>query len=142
MTKRTTTDAELRAQIPAARRRAERLSRTAPHAKAAYFDRAGRRIVVELTNGASLSIPVGLAPAIRNASDEDLAGVAVGPGGVGLRWDRLDADLTVGYLAGLALGTRVLLRAAGAAGGAARTTAKARAARINGRRGGRPREHS
>ena len=142
MSKRTITDAEIRAQIPAARRRAERLRRTAPHAKTAYLDRADRRIVVELTNGASLSIPVGLVPAIRNASDAHLAEVVVGPGGVGLHWERLDADLTVGYLAGLALGKAVLLRAAGAAGGTARTAAKARAARINGRRGGRPREHA
>ena len=142
MSKRPLTDAEIRAQIPAARRRAERLRQTTPHAEAAHLDRIGRRIVVGLTNGASLSIPVALVPAIRNASAEDLAKVIVGPGGVGLRWEHLDADLTIGYLAGIALGARTLLRAAGAAGGAARSTAKARAARINGRRGGRPREPS
>ena len=140
MTKRIASDTEVRAQIPAARQRARRIRRHMPHAKTAYFERAARRIVVVLTNGASLVIPVGLVPGLRAASDKDLAEVVVGPAGVGLRWDRLDADLTVAGLARLALGPQVLLRAAGAAGGTVRTSAKARAARLNGLRGGRPRK--
>ena len=138
MTKRIASDAEVLAQSPAARERARQLRQHTPHAKTAYFDRAVRRIVVVLTNGASLVVPVGLVPVLRAASDKDLAEVVVGPAGVGLRWERLDADLTVASLARLALGAQVLLRAAGAAGGAVRTSAKARAARLNGLRGGRP----
>src|SRR5687767_8037966 len=104
MTKRIIPDAAVRAQIPAARRRAQRLRQHVPHAKTVYLDRAGRRIVVVLTNGAELGIPVGLVPVLRDASDRDLADVVVGPGGVGVRWERLDADLTVAGLARFALG--------------------------------------
>ena len=46
---------------------------------------------------------------------------------------------TVAGLARMVLGTQGLLRAAGSVGGAVRTRAKARAARLNGRKGGRPR---
>jgi hypothetical protein len=63
----------------------------------------------------------------------------VGPAGVGLHWAALDADLSVAGLAAVAFGRRVLLRAAGAAGGSARSAAKADAARRNGAKGGRPR---
>jgi hypothetical protein len=41
---------------------------------------------------------------------------------------------------GAAFGATVLLRAAGSVGGAARTRAKKRAARLNGMKGGRPRK--
>jgi len=142
MTKRTPSDATVRAQIPAARARARRLRTTIPHARTAYYDREHRRIVVVLTNHASLVIPVELVPPLRKASDQDLSDIGVGPAGVGLRWERLDADLTVASLARLALGSSVLMRAAGAVGGAARTAAKVDAARRNGLRGGRPRRRS
>jgi hypothetical protein len=99
-------------------------------------------VVVVLTNDASLVIPTALVPRLRAASDEELSDIRVGPAGVGLRWERLDADVTVASLARLALGSSVLMRAAGAAGGAVRTSAKANAARRNGLRGGRPRTRS
>jgi hypothetical protein len=64
--------------------------------------------------------------------------VEVGPAGVGLPWDALDVDLSVVGLARLVLGSSALMRAAGSAGGSARSPAKAAAARKNGLRGGRP----
>jgi len=142
MTKRSLTDDEIRAQIPAARRRAERLRQTTPHAERARYDRSTRQLHIQLTNGAGLIIPVALISSLRNAADKDLSAVEVGPAGIDLHWERLDADLTVASLARLVLGTQGLLRAAGSAGGAARTQAKARAARLNGRKGGRPRRAS
>ena len=139
MIRRFLTDAEIRAQIPAARRRAERLLRTTPHAERARYDRRARQLHIQLTNGAGLVIPIALIPGLRAAADKDLGEVEVGPVGIDLHWERLDADITVASLARLVLGTQGLLRAAGSAGGAARTKAKARAARLNGRKGGRPR---
>ena len=133
------TDQEILSQIPAARRRAQRALRTQPHAAAVRYDRALRTIALTLTNGVTLVVPVRLVAALHHATDADLAEVAVGAAGVSLRWDRLDLDLGVAGLAQAALGRHTLLRAAGAAGGAARTPAKARAARLNGRKGGRPR---
>lgn len=142
MAKATISDAAVRAQIPAARRRAARLRASTPHARTAYYDREHGRVVVVLTNDASLVIPAALVPRLRAASDEELSDIRVGPAGVGLRWERLDADISVSSLARLALGSSVLMRAAGAAGGSVRTAAKATAARRNGRRGGRPRTRS
>lgn len=132
-------DAQVLAQIPAARRRAERLRQRVPHAARVRFARAAGQIILDLTNGSSLGIPVALIPGVKGAPDRALADVQVVPGGVGIRWPALDADVSVVALARLALGAGVLLKAAGAAGGSARSAAKARAARLNGKRGGRPR---
>lgn len=138
MAKRAISDAEILAQIPAARRRAALAQRTQPHAAAVRYDPARRAVRVALTNGALLTIPVALLPALHGASDRDLREVRAGPAGVGLRWERLDMDLSVAGLAEAALGRTTLLRAAGAAGGAVRSPRKARAARLNGLKGGRP----
>jgi len=134
------TDDEILAQVPAARQRARRARLTHPHAAAVRFERAGRRLHVQLTNGAALVIPVELIASLRDATDQALATVSVGAAGIGLRWEGLDQDMTIAGLAKVALGSRVLLGASGAAGGAARTPAKVRAARRNGRKGGRPRK--
>lgn len=139
MGKPTISDREILGQIPAARRRAQRALRTQPHAARVRYDRIHRTIQLTLTNGVALVVPVQLVEALHHATDRDLAEVAVGAAGVGLRWDRLDVDLSVAGLAQAALGRHTLLRAAGAAGGAARTPAKVRASRLNGRKGGRPR---
>ena len=140
MAKHTVSDAEVLAQVRAARQRARRALRTQPHATRARYERSRRRLHIGLTNGAAFVIPVDLIAALRDASDRDLAEVKVGTAGVGLHWERLDADLSVAGLARVALGAQVLLRAAGSAGGAARTSAKGRAARLNGLKGGRPRK--
>jgi hypothetical protein len=133
-------DSEILAQIPAARRRALKALRAEPHAKGVRYSRRQRLLHIELTNGAAFAIPIELIPGLDEASDRALSDVSVGPAGVGIRLERLDADLSVASLARMAFGPAVLLSAAGAAGGASRTNAKARAARVNGLRGGRPRK--
>ena len=140
MSNRDLSESEILAQIPKARARAQRFRATEPHAKAVRFDAARRTLHVVLTNGASLSVPVRLLGALRSASAKDLSVVRVGPAGVGLRWERLDTDLSVAHLASTALGQSTLLRAAGAVGGASRSRAKVLAARSNGKKGGRPRK--
>lgn len=133
-------DKEILAQIPQARARAARARLLEPHAASASYDRRSRTLHVRLTNGGGFEVPVGAIPGFSDASDEELAGVEVDHAGVGLRWETLDADLSVSGLAQLVLGRRILLRAAGAAGGAARSDEKAAAARRNGQRGGRPKK--
>jgi hypothetical protein len=127
------------AEYEAARRRTQRAMRERPYAAAASVDSRARMLNVRLLNGCAFLIPVDVIPELRSLSDRDLEKVQVWPGGVGLRWDKQDIDLSVVGLARLALGGTNLLRAAGAAGGSARTPAKAAAARANGRKGGRPR---
>ena len=142
MAKRRLTDAEILAQIPAARRRAQRSLREKPHAAFASVDTTNRMLHVRLINGCSFSIPVDAIQALRGIPDRDLEKVEVDSYGYGLRWDKHDMDLSVAGLARVALGGTNLLRAAGAAGGSARTPAKAAAARANGRKGGRPRQRA
>jgi hypothetical protein len=140
MAKRRLTDEEILAQIPAARRRARRSLREKPHAASASVDTANRMLHVRLINGCSFSIPVDAIKALRGIPDRDLEKVEVDSYGYGLRWEKQDMDLEVAGLARVALGGTNLLRFAGAAGGSARTPAKAAAARANGRKGGRPRQ--
>lgn len=137
---RSVSDREVLAQIPAARRRAARARASQPHVARARYERAGRQLHLTLTNGTALALPVDLVGTLRGWDDTDLAEVTVGAAGVGLRWPRRDADLSIAGLLHSAFGARTLLRASGAAGGAARSAAKAAAARRNGRKGGRPRK--
>jgi Protein of unknown function (DUF2442) len=131
---------EQQKEISAARTRAARSLRTRPHARTASYSTSARTVTVVLTNGAAFSIPVAMIPGLANAKDADLRAVTVGPAGVGLCWGALDVDVSVVALARLILGPHTFMRAAGAAGGAVRSRAKAIAARENGKKGGRPRK--
>jgi hypothetical protein len=139
------TDAEILARIPAAIERAHKADRTEPRASAASYDHASSRVRIDLTNGCAFEFPVALAQGLEGASPNDLAQVEVYPGGEALRWERLDADLSVpGLLAGVFGGEawmRQMGKQMGQKGGSARTQSKARAARENGKRGGRPRKN-
>ena len=70
-----------------------------------------------------------------------LAIIEITPAGLGLHWPKLDADL---YLPALLQGVfgspRWMAGLLGRSGGLARTVAKGAAARVNGRKGGRPRK--
>ena len=142
MVRKPLSDEEILTQIPAARRRAKVERRTEPVAVAVWFDHQTRRIEVELSNGCQFSFPAALGQGLHGASDKDLAQVEVAPGGLGLHWERLDADLLVSSLLQGIFGTRGWMREIGRAGGKARSAAKSRAARENGRKGGRPRKLS
>jgi hypothetical protein len=143
--KRVPTDAEILARIPAAIERAHQADRTEPRAAAASYDRGTGRVRIDLTNGCAFEFPARLAQGLEGAAADDLALVEVYPGGEGLRWERLDVDLSVpGLLAGVFGGEawmRQMGRQMGQKGGSARTQSKARAARENGKRGGRPRKN-
>jgi hypothetical protein len=55
----------------------------------------GRMIFVELTDGRQVGFPADRFKLLRAASDEALHGVRLRLGGLALRWDDLDEDLTV-----------------------------------------------
>jgi len=133
-------DAEILAQIPAAREREREAIRTEPRASRARYDRTTGRIEVELTNGCAFAFPPELADALQGAEAADLADVSVELGGEGLHWERLDADLLVPDLMRGVFGSERWMREIGRTLGRARSDAKARASRVNGRKGGRPRK--
>jgi len=114
-----------------------------PYATAARYDRRSARIVVILNNGLELGIPVHLAQGLVGATAAELSNVEISPAGLGLHWPLLDADLYLPALIEGVFGTRRwMARMMGKAGGSSTSTAKGRAARQNGKLGGRPRKTS
>lgn len=111
------------------------------YAIAARYDRRRARVVVGLNTGVEVAFPPNLAEGLTDAATADLAKIEISPSGLGLHWPKLDADLYVpGLLAGAFGSKRWMAAQLGAAGGSARSAAKTRSARANGRLGGRPRK--
>lgn len=139
------TDAEILAQIPAARAREREAAKREPRARRACYDRASGLVTVELTSGAFFGFPARSVRWLRDATDQALANIEVDPGGEGLRWDAIDVDLSVpGLIHGVfgPFGSKTWMREMARTGGRSRSPAKVRAARANGRKGGRPRKRS
>ena len=111
------------------------------HATAARYDRKHARVVVDLDTGVQIAFPVARTEGLAGASASDLAEIEISPSGLGLHWPRLDADVYLPALLQGVFGSRRWMAAQlGAAGGQARSAAKAAASRENGRKGGRPRK--
>ena len=142
MARRRLTDAEIVAQIPAARAREARDRKRGLRATAARYDRATQRVVLELTNGYLFAFPVRAVRALDAATPAQLAAIEIDPSGDGLRWDSLDVDVSVPGLLFAAVGVEERLRHLASLAGSVRSDAKARAARSNGRKGGRPPKRS
>jgi Protein of unknown function (DUF2442) len=106
-----------------------------PRATKARYDRRRDSIVVALSNGCSFAFPPRLGQGLETATEDQLAEVTILGAGYGLHWEALDVDLSIqGLLAGI-FGTRAhMARLAGRV----TTPAKAKAARTNGAKGGRP----
>ena len=115
--------------------------RQAGYAVAARFDRRTSRVVVKLNTDVQISFPTRLTEGLVDASADELATIEITPSGLGLHWPKLGADLYVpGLLAGQLGSKRWMAAQLGAAGGRARSLAKAASSRENGRSGGRPRK--
>lgn len=133
-------EAEFKEQTKAARRRGQERATSPTRAVAVRYNPEADRIEIELAHGGMFAVPPALIEGLEGASPEELKGVRlVGPG-IGLRWDKSDVDVSVeGLLVGV-FGSRPWMRELARRGGQSRSEAKARAARDNGRRGGRPRQ--
>jgi hypothetical protein len=129
------------ADVRRAEKRMQVQLQTQPHATAARYDRRGAKVVVSLSNGLELGVPVRLAQGLSGASASELSNIEISPTGLGLHWPRLDADLYLPALIEGIFGThRWMARLLGKRGGEVTSAAKKAAARANGRRGGRPRK--
>lgn len=135
------TDAELAAQMRSASSRTRERLKREPHAVHAWYDRDRGLVVVELKSGAYFSFPPRLAQGLKGGSPEDLEEVEVTPMG-DLHWERLDADMSVFALLTGTFGNKSWMRELARSGGRSRSPAKVRAARANGKKGGRPRKRS
>jgi len=116
------------------------MSGVEPTAVRAWFDHATRKIRVELSTGLELAFQAEDAQGLQNASDQQLSQIEITPMGLGLHWPECDADLLVsGILQGY-LGSKSFMRAHLARAGRVQSDAKAKAARLNGAKGGRPKK--
>jgi hypothetical protein len=131
-----TTDAEINRAIERARRLHE-----GPLAKEVeYRPEPGLDVVIlKLTDGSRRMLPREDLQGLETGTPEQLARVEIVGGGTGLHWPDLDADLYVPALLRGIYGTRLWMAKIGKRGGSARTSAKKRASRANGKLGGRPR---
>ncbi len=115
--------------------------REAGHAVSAHYDRRTGRVVVNLNTGVQLAFLAKRAEGLAGASSTELADIEISPAGLGLYWPKLDADIYIpGLLQGVFGSKRWMAAQLGAEGGKVRSSAKAAAARKNGRKGGRPRK--
>jgi hypothetical protein len=126
-------------EYEAANQRASALRAKTPTALAARYDRRMGRIVIDLSSGLSVAFKPHDAQGLEQAKPEQLAKIEISPSGLGLHFPELDADLYLPALLEGFLGSRQWMAARlGQSGGNVRSEAKAAAARVNGRRGGRP----
>lgn len=113
------------------------------YAVSAEYDSRQSRVVVSLSSGVIVMVPVHLMQELAGADPEALSEVEISPSGLALHWPSLDADVYVPALMQGVFGTKRWMAAQlGAAGGRAKTVAKVTAARQNGAKGGRPRKHA
>ena len=139
MASRRLSDAAILAQVPAARRRDAAQRKKGLRAASARYDRRAQRVMLELSTGYLFAFPVRAIATLSEATAAQLAAVAVHPSGISLRWDALDVDLSVPGLLLSAIGEQEQRRQLASLAGRVTSTAKARAARENGAKGGRPR---
>ncbi|HET8598451.1 MAG TPA: DUF2442 domain-containing protein [Castellaniella sp.] len=111
------------------------------YAESAHYDTASQRVAITLRHGLELMIPVHLLQGLADAPPTSLSRIEISPAGTGLYWPDLDVDLYIPSLIQGLFGTRRWMASLmGQAGGRSQSAAKARAARANGRKGGRPRK--
>ena len=95
-----------------------------PSATSARYDRRVARIIVGLSNGLELGVPVDLAEGLAGAKASDLAEIEISPTGLGLHWPRLDADLYLpALLEGIFGSRRWMAQVMGKAGGRSSSSA-------------------
>jgi len=124
----------------AANARGRRVLRKTPPAIAARYDRKSGRVVISLGSGVDVSFSPENAEGLEHASAKQLEQIEITPSGLGIHFPKLDADLYLPALLEGVLGSRKWMATRlGAAGGKSKSPAKRRAARANGKLGGRPR---
>ena len=130
---------ELRSNFTRASRAGRQAAKMEPRAARAKYRVRDNALLVELTNGAAIALPVRLIPGLKRAAPSDVRSVEVLGRGGGLHWGSLDLDLSVPALVSSVFAGPEWMAELGRIGGTQSSAAKAAAARRNGRKGGRPR---
>lgn len=111
-------------------------------AAGASYDARTARLRIELVSGVGVSIPVASIEGLAGAPASVIRSVRLDGGGYGLHWPSLDFDIAVPELVAGCFGSRTWMSALARRGGKVSSPAKRRAARANGKLGGRPRKAS
>lgn len=128
---------------PPIENRMSRRQQPQPRLVFARYDAAADRVLIKLSNGLDLGVPIYLIARLAGARAEELRDVRIHAAGLELNWPRLQAQLDLpALLATIVRSHRWMARVMGSAGGRAATPVKQAAARANGRLGGRPRKVS
>ena len=130
------TEAGLESVNRAAVLRARETDRIEPRAESATYDPKRDLVLVGLRGGFAFAFPPRAVEGLQGATAKELSQIRISPGCDGLHWDDLDVDVSV---TGLMIRALNLREWAPRIMGQIRSEAKARAARHNGRKGGRPR---
>jgi hypothetical protein len=104
----------------------------------AEYNRKDDLVTLHFIDGIRVSIPRGKLQGLQDAKLSQVAKIELLGGGTGLHWPELDVDHYVPGLLNRVFGTARWMAEIGRTGGSARSRAKTRAARANGKRGGRP----
>src|SRR5450631_3690767 len=105
----------------------------------ASYDAESGNLVLDLKNGAHVALPVSHIGELKGHSPEELAQVEVSPARDGLLWRSIEVGISAPGLLTDFFGSAVRAQLGTIGGRRLITTAKARAARKNGAKGGRPR---
>jgi hypothetical protein len=133
----TAKNAHFAQQNETANREAREADRIEPRASVVCYDPQKGLIIIELRSGFAFGMPPERVPGLEQATVEQLSAARISPSGDGLHWDDLDVDVSLTGMISEALNLREL---APRYMGQATSPAKARAARLNGLKGGRPRQ--
>jgi hypothetical protein len=128
-----TTDAEIEAALTRAK-----LHDSDPRALAVEHIPALKLLIVGLSNGRRLVLPIEDVQGLGNATHKQIQNYELLGRGTGISFPELDVDLYVPALIEGVYGNRRWMAQLGKKGGSAKTEAKRLAAKANGAKGGRP----
>lgn len=128
-------------EVRRATQRAREIKALTPRVVAARYDRRLGRVVLSLSSRVDVMFLPSDAQGLEHATPADLEAIQISPSGLGIHFPTLDADLYLPALLEGFLGSRSWMAAQlGAAGGRSISTAKRKAAKKNGKLGGRPKK--
>jgi hypothetical protein len=127
-------------RIDAARSQSRRFQSADRRAVKATYEKKPDLVTLHLDDGVRISIPRQLLEGLQDASPAQLAKVEILGRGTGIHWPLLDVDHYVPGLLNHIFGTSRWMAELGRRGGSATSASKAAAARMNGKKGGRPKQ--
>ena len=130
-----------KAEFRAANRRGRAIKQAGPSAQAVRYDARSKRLIVNIGAGVDLVFDPKRVQGLEYATTVGLERVEISPSGLGLHFPLLDADVYLpALLEGVMGSEKWIASAMGRRGGIVTSNAKAKAARENGKLGGRPRK--